>query len=202
MEPPSTGPTLPAGGLINECVHPSNIKLPTCLPSLTSIPSGIWKGLLAAVGWTKDGASLVTAQSIAANTAVGIGSFANLLVSGTCGLFYTAYKGLVVAPLRRLYYHGPAMGGYGFWNGREPSDICAAYFQTGTFWTNNMQACVDGIEKNFEAFMVAVEVLVYFAILIWLFRTAANLFVARYLQPVRNAGSENGISNNQKAKSQ
>ncbi len=29
------------------------------------------------------------------------------------------------APLRWLYLQGPALGGWGFWEGRPPGDICA-----------------------------------------------------------------------------
>lgn len=32
---------------------------------------------------------------------------------------------LLLAPLRILYFRGPAWGGWGFWEGRPPGEICS-----------------------------------------------------------------------------
>lgn len=72
-------------------------------------------------------------------------------------------------PLRTLYFFGPSLYGVGFWEGRAPSEICAAL--TGVVaavWERPAAAleCVELIERKYYAFLISV-VLVAVVYVVW-----------------------------------
>ncbi len=69
-------------------------------------------------------------------------------------------------PLFNLYFFGPRIGSYGFWQGRELHDICAE--MTGIpadHWRANRSTCESLIANRFEAYVVVITVLAYFILL-------------------------------------
>lgn len=75
---------------------------------------------------------------------------------------YYLYDWIFVLPLSKLYYHGPELHGYGFWNGAASEDICAML--TGTpsqFWAVNTQECGILVERHFCAFLTAAYFILY-----------------------------------------
>ena len=69
-------------------------------------------------------------------------------------------------PLRDLFLKGPRLGNYGFWQGGEMEDICAE--STGTparFWVLNKEACLEVIEKRYQAFRTVVVFGLYMMVL-------------------------------------
>ena len=75
----------------------------------------------------------------------------------------------VKAPLEQLYWQGPPLGGYGFWNGMPPADVCAALTRMpASFWESSMDAVVECAvlrERQFTSFYVVVSVGVYVCML-------------------------------------
>ena|SRR3990167_6126580 len=74
------------------------------------------------------------------------------------------------APLRTLYFEGPTLYGYGFWNGISPPEICSVITRTSVaMWTANADTileCNHIIAKHFHAFYILVLVFAYFHILL------------------------------------
>ena len=76
------------------------------------------------------------------------------------------YNVLVRNHLRRLYLHGPAFMGVGFWQGRAPTDICAHLTKfTSDFWTAHPEECDLIIQQHLRTFFVSVETALYGALL-------------------------------------
>lgn len=75
------------------------------------------------------------------------------------------YDTFIVRSMARLYIYGPSVGGYGFWEGREPNEICA--IMTGNsaeFWKGNLDECERMIDRRFYSWLVAFEVITYMII--------------------------------------
>lgn len=67
----------------------------------------------------------------------------------------------------RLYFEGPTLGGYGFWGGKDPADICQELTGvSAAHWMQNMDTCEDKLGVNFKAFYIGVMT-VLMAILVW-----------------------------------
>ena len=78
------------------------------------------------------------------------------------------FSGLVVHPLRVLYFHGPTA--LGFWGGSALPDICYTLTSTPSqFWHEHTDECVHLVERKFDAFRVAVTFSVYVLVLLRLF---------------------------------
>lgn len=62
---------------------------------------------------------------------------------------------VIIYPLRRLYFDGPDVHGYGCWGGKSSPDICSQI--TGvdaTFWVQNSDDCQIVLERKFVAFYI------------------------------------------------
>lgn len=73
-------------------------------------------------------------------------------------------KYFVYYPLRTLYFNGPSIGNYGFWNGKYPHDICSQLTMIPSYtWSQKelQGECNDLLEKNFNSFYVGVLFLGY-----------------------------------------
>jgi hypothetical protein len=61
-------------------------------------------------------------------------------------------------PLRLLYFYGPSLSGWGFWEGTGASDACSAITTVpASFWADgdaNTQACDAVLERKFAAFVI------------------------------------------------
>lgn len=78
----------------------------------------------------------------------------------------TIYAATVLAPIKRLYFEGPRIYGYGFWKGAATHDICAALTNHNSdFWLAHPVACKEIIEKDFHSIVVLFETIGYFALL-------------------------------------
>lgn len=83
----------------------------------------------------------------------------------------------VVVPLRGLYFNGPTLGGYGFWGGAEPPDICAQITgMSATVWLaspTTVLQCESLLERKFTSFAWSVFAAAY----LWmLYNLAAHLW--------------------------
>lgn len=88
------------------------------------------------------------------------------------------YKWLLVSPLEKLYFGGPQLYGYGFWGGRESADICAELTSApASFWHKESDQCNQLLGKQFRAFMVALETLLWLYLLWCVVSYAARLLL-------------------------
>lgn len=68
----------------------------------------------------------------------------------------------VVEPLRYLYVHGPALGGWGFWEGRPQADACAELTAVpASFWASNVEPCSELLDRKFHAGLTLLAVAAY-----------------------------------------
>ena len=76
------------------------------------------------------------------------------------------YDWLLVKPLRKLYFGGPTVYGYGFWGGREPDEICAELTNVpARHWNEHPAECEELLDKQLRAFLIALETLAYLGLL-------------------------------------
>ena len=73
---------------------------------------------------------------------------------------------LLEAPLLHIFLHGPAIGGYGFWEGKPLSGICQEMTQiSAAHWEHNPAVCEALVERKFDALLVLVYFGVYLLVL-------------------------------------
>lgn len=74
----------------------------------------------------------------------------------------TCYRWFFVDPLRRLYFRGPYLMGYGFWGGKSSREICTRMHDVmSDVWDTRQDLCDAAVEAKFESFLVACEVFLY-----------------------------------------
>jgi len=96
----------------------------------------------------------------------------------TKSIALTIYAATILTPLKRLYFDGPRLFGYGFWKGAPVHDICAQLTQHNSeFWKNNPDACREIVEKDFHSIVVLVETVGYFALLYVVISLACREFI-------------------------
>ena len=65
-------------------------------------------------------------------------------------------------PLERLYMHGPALSGWGFWEGKRVEDICAELTRVpADRWELMRLECEDLVKRQFKSFYVATTFSLY-----------------------------------------
>lgn len=81
--------------------------------------------------------------------------------------------------LRELYFVGPRLKGYGFWNGLPPADICAQITQTSADVWRGVAAvqCTTLMEQYFQAFYVGVYSLLYVCTLYYTLLTFQPMYL-------------------------
>lgn len=73
-----------------------------------------------------------------------------------CAVYAAAFR----EPLRRLYFHGPAWHGAGFWQGMANADMCAHMSTVdAAFWGKHAHDCTLLLERRFQSFALAVHAL-------------------------------------------
>jgi len=99
--------------------------------------------------------------------------------NSTKSVAVAVYAATIIAPLKRLYFEGPKLYGYGFWKGAAEHDICAALTNhDSNFWKSHQEACKEIIEKDFYSIVVLVETIGYFA----LFYIILSILLRRLIQ--------------------
>jgi hypothetical protein len=111
----------------------------------------------------------------------------NLLTSGeddgvwhwACRALWGVYDTLITRPLKRFYFMGPV------WKNEKPENICYSLTKTdASFWTatpENMDKCIETLEKNFKSWDVTVMTSLYFFVLT--FVSVKLLFCIFYPRP-------------------
>lgn len=75
-------------------------------------------------------------------------------------------RGVLDRPLRDLYFRGPRVQGYGFWNGLPLPDICAQLTHTPSeVWVTNAAQCITMTDRYFDAFYIGCTTLLYIWVL-------------------------------------
>ena len=96
---------------------------------------------------------------------------AAVVVSAGSSLYNRAF----FSPVYRLYRHGPALHGYGFWRGAPSHEICAALTNVESdFWKNHSNECESLIAKEVQAYVVLIETITYFGLLLYALKASAN----------------------------
>lgn len=86
----------------------------------------------------------------------------------------------IILPLKGLYFHGPTLGGYGFWGGVNPADACAQLTGiSATVWLDSpTQAlqCDALLDRKFTSFAWTIMISTY----LWLLYKLVSHIVYRY----------------------
>ena len=96
--------------------------------------------------------------------------FAVMLLNGL--LYY-----MLIMPLETLYFRGPTIGGFGFWNGALAPDICHALNPNLPSFTwimtpENTQVCQNLINRKFDNFLRMTMICLYTVMVISFLRRA------------------------------
>ena len=100
-------------------------------------------------------------------------------------LFFSIYDVIVIGPFRRLYFQGPEISGFGFWQGRPSNEICSMITGvSGDLWIKNMYECEDLLDRKFVSFVILVEIVLYVYVVYKIFQllTIRFLFVHPIVQ--------------------
>lgn len=96
------------------------------------------------------------------------------------------YGTLVIWPISRLYRHGPALFGVGFWRGIDSVDICASLTgMPAKHWQDNLDTCEARIEADILSYVILLETFVYFFVLYYLIQSVlfySHVLTSRFLQ--------------------
>jgi hypothetical protein len=89
------------------------------------------------------------------------------------------YDLVFIQPLKKLYMHGPYVTQYGFWAGKEHSDICSILTtMPATFWDHqDPSKCFEVIHRHFITFRTSIEIIIYFICLYQLVFCIGPLFL-------------------------
>lgn len=83
--------------------------------------------------------------------------------------------------LEAVYWHGPSCGGYGFWNGKDPADICAQLTEIpASHWIQNMSVCKTKLYVQFTSFRITVGIILFLCVFGILFNMTMAMFVQSY----------------------
>lgn len=95
---------------------------------------------------------------------VTITAFNQLQLAPRLGLIWHMYDSMIRCPIRRIYLHGPTVGGFGGWQGKTEAQICAQITgQSESMWgETNSKACSDIIEQRFTSAVITFEQVCYF----------------------------------------
>jgi hypothetical protein len=65
------------------------------------------------------------------------------------------YQRLCFQPFLTVYLHGPAIGAYGFWQGRHLAEICSQLTSVSApFWYRHSDECLALITQRAESYVV------------------------------------------------
>lgn len=107
-------------------------------------------------------------------------------------------------PMMTLYLNGPCIHGFGFWEGKAVSDICAAIAQStsASFWNDNTTTCLEIISKRFLSYYLLWKAAcIILVLIITMQKVLYYITVTRPLLAIIEASS-NTITNNSRAAQQ
>ena len=106
-------------------------------------------------------------------------------------------------PLERLYMHGPALSGWGFWEGKRIEDICAELTRVpADRWELMRSECEALVWRQFKSFYVATTFSLYALVsyqvmsYMWFRYTVMNPIMHNVRMLLSEAASNNGHKNN------
>jgi hypothetical protein len=94
----------------------------------------------------------------------------NEIVRGALSTAHAIYVHGFRRPLAMFYLYGPGTDRWGMWSGLPLHDICAritGHTTDSSHWYVHREACVQIVERQFNAFMIAIESLILGAIIIY-----------------------------------
>jgi hypothetical protein len=113
------------------------------------------------------------------------------------GLLQYAFEG----GLRDIYFKGPRLQGYGFWNGLPLPDICAQLTHTATeVWTSNVSQCVALTDRYFTAFSIGTYGVVYILVLYHLLSSVHYMSMLHYQYRLFCEARDQSCTNSNKIK--
>lgn len=73
----------------------------------------------------------------------------------------------VEVPARTLFFYGPSLSGWGFWEGLTPAEICARMSNTRPdVWKGDqVSECRDMIQRKYNAFVLIIYLGIYIALM-------------------------------------
>ena len=98
-------------------------------------------------------------------------------------LIAKAYNTLWIAPLNKIYFHGPTW--LGFWGGKQACDMCAHLTKiTAEHWMDNPEVCRSLLSSQFNSFVTMFEFSIYWTLVVAIlaclfFRTVVRHCVIR-----------------------
>ncbi len=96
------------------------------------------------------------------------------IISNISEITVWAKEIILINPLKRLYFNGPDLKSFGivsigFWNGLTNAEICAQLTTISErHWHENQGLCDNRIHRQFMAFVVIVEFLIYIVSIFYL----------------------------------
>lgn len=114
------------------------------------------------------------------------------IISNISEITVWAKEIILINPLKRLYFNGPDLKSFGivsigFWNGLTNAEICAQLTTISErHWHENQELCDNRIHRQFMAFVVIVEFLIYIvAIFYFVKRLLAYCFPDQLTSEIR-----------------
>jgi hypothetical protein len=100
----------------------------------------------------------------------------NVVIDTCIHYIMQVYHHVVLYPLAKLYMYGPTLNGWGFWGGQDISHICAQKTSLDAeFWKHHPHECIEIIGKNFYAFVILMETLIYFRLLLYAIQSTLTI---------------------------
>ena len=98
------------------------------------------------------------------------------IVCHLISLFEVVWFYGVFCPLQFVYFRGPSLWGWGFWDGRHPHDICAELvgYKIRFSERHGSQLCHDMLVRKLETFIALFWIYVYLFILLWSIRIVVS----------------------------
>lgn len=88
---------------------------------------------------------------------------------------------VIQLPISVLYYRGPTLSGYGFYEGLPKHDICSRITGVpGKHWLETPIECADIIARKLDSIYVLVYFGIYMIILLWLLKICIKKFSLNY----------------------
>ena len=103
-----------------------------------------------------------------------VGQICSNIISNLSEITVWTKEIFLIGPLKRLYFNGPDLHSFGissigFWNGLTNPEICAQITTISErHWDKYEDLCNDRIQRQFMAFVIIVEFLIYITTIFYL----------------------------------
>ncbi len=119
-----------------------------------------------------------------------IGRFGRYIINNVSGIIWY----FVGFPLKILYFNGPSALGFGFWEGKSGEDICSQLTNVDSaFWVigeDHQSACRDILDRRFNGFALAIGVVIYFVMLVYMIKSCLSICISRAKKRKKRTESE------------